>query len=275
MISIVINVDTRKGVDQDESTEGLMMNGTRSYDFLYEGILNKIKFFRGHPIEVILFVDRHQDVPIELFEKWKEIPNLTLCINEHREYFDDHIYFPKFNDMSFLQALYLARGKYITHFDGDMNAFRNDECRIIDKMMRIVDSSEYTYISYPSHWTPGPVFNKGNEWDYWWASTRFFFCKRSALNFTEIEKCLRDSSYLYGTYGEKNKRCPWLEHVLGIIAGPGKVYYPPIDLENYAIFSWNNYIKGTLKGLNEKSYNDVKRFIQNKGGISYPCDLSC
>ena len=272
VISIAINVDTRSNKD----AQGQMFDGVRSYDFLYEGVMNKVNFFRGYPIEVILFVDVHSEVPAEIQEAWKSIPNLTVCMSKHREYFGDQLY-AKWNDHNFLQALYLARGYYTAHFDGDMNTFRSDDCKIIDEMMKMVDSNEYTYISYPSPWSPGPVFNKTNEWDYWWASTRFFFCKRSALDFTEIEKCLRDSSYLYGTYGEKNKRCPWLEHVLGIIAGPGRVFYPPyeVELENYTIFSWNKYSEGTLKDLNKRSYNEVRRFLLDRGGISYPCDVSC
>jgi len=270
VISVVINVDTRPNKD----TQGRMLDGVCSYDFLYEGVVNKVNFFREYPIEVILFVDVHQEVPMEIQEAWKAIPNLTVCMSRHREYFDDQLY-SKWNDHNFLQALYLARGYYAVHFDGDTNAFRSDECKIIDEMMRIIDSNEYTYVSYPSHWSPDPVFNKTNEWDYWWASTRFFFCRRSALDFTEIEKCLRDSGYLYGKYGDKNKKCPWLEHVLGIIAGPGRVLYPPIDLDNYAIFSWNRYLQGTLKDLNEKLYNETRKFILSRGGISYPNDVSC
>lgn len=272
MISIVINCDTRAGSEENESHQNVMMNGTRSYDFLCDGIINKHTFFRDYPHELILFIDKHLDIPPNLSEKWNSIPNLTVCQSKHREFFDTSTFFPKWNDINFLQALYLARGEYIAHFDGDTNAYRQDSCKIIDEMIKLLD--QYSYISYPSRWSPAPDCNAGNEWDYWWASTRFFFCKRSALNFTEIEKCLRDSNYLYTQYGEKRRKCPWLEHILGIIAGEGKVYYPPIDLDNYAIFSWSSYKKGVLQHLNSLSYTDVRNFIIDRGGIQYPNDIS-
>lgn len=275
LISVVINGDSRSGSENEKTEQHVMSNGTRSFDYLWDGVLNKINFFRGHEIEIILYVDKHLDIPMELIQNWNTIENLTVCVSQHRKFFDDNLYFGKWNDMNYLRALYLARGRYIVHFDQDVNAFRSDECRIIPRMKELIDSKTYDYISYPSLHSPDPIFNHNTEWDYFWASTRFFFCKRSTLDFTEIEKCLRNAEYLYGKYGEKNKRCPWLEHVLGIIAGPGKVLYPPMDIDNYAIFSWSKYTKDTLSALNGMSYDEVKRFIINRGGISYPNDLSC
>ncbi len=275
MISIVINADSRPGSDDSVSDQSVMNKGTRSFDYLWDGILNKMKFFGDYEHEIILYVDRHIEIPTELFEKWKTIGNLTICISKHREFFDDNHYFGKWNDLNILRALYLARGKYIAHFDQDVNAFRRDESKVIDNMKFLVDSKACDYVSYPSRYSPDPIFNRNNEWDYFWASSRFFFCKRSTIDFTEIEKCMRSDEYLYGKYGEKNKRCSWLEHVQGIIAGPGKVFYPPMDIDNYAIFSGSSYKKGTIQKLNEMSYNDVRQFLIDRGGIQYPCDLSC
>jgi hypothetical protein len=272
MISIVINCDTRSGAEVCDTRQGAMLNGTRSFDFLTEGILNKIKFFRGYDYEVVVYIDKHLNVPGEVYNLLNVIPNITFCQSNHREYLEGS-FFPKWNDLNFLQALYLARGDYIAHFDGDVCAFRDDNSLIINNMIRWLDHFEY--VSYPSHWTPAPDCNANNEWDYWWASTRFFICKRSSLDFKEIEKCLRESDYLYGKYGDKKRKCPWLEHILGIIAGPNKVYYPPIKLDEYAIFSWSSYKKGTLQLLNNMSYNEVKNFIIKQGGIHYPNDVSC
>ena len=273
IISLIINVDTRRGIEQNESAQNSMLEGTRSFDFLYEGVINKINFFRGYDMEIILFVDRHLNVPLQLLEKWQEefaIP-FTFCISSHKTYFGEHDYYPKWNDLNFLQALFLARGKWIAHFDGDMNAFREDDCKIIDEIIELLN--KYDYISYPSPWSPAPIFNDG-KWDYWWASTRFFFCKRETLDFTEIMKCLQNSEYLYGKYPTNSPKCPWLEHILGMIAGPGKVYYLPMS-EEYLIFSWNKYKVGTLKMLNENNYDFVNNFVGQKGGISYPCDIAC
>ena len=269
-ISVAINCDSRQGSNEQSSTQDIMLKGTRSFDFLWEGVLNKMKFFEGYDYEIILFVDKHLDIPTELYEKWNTLENLTICISKHREYLDDYSYYPKWNDHNFLQALYLARGQYIVHLDGDMNLFRQDECKIVDEMISLLD--RYSYISYPSPWSPNPDCG---DWDYWWASTRFFLCERKTLDFTEIEKCLRDSGYLYGVYGQKKRACPWLEHVLGIIAGNGNVFYPPLDLDNYAIFAWSRYIRGTLEKLNNMCYDDVRQFILDRGGIMYPNDVSC
>ncbi len=273
VISVIINVDSRSGSDEDTSDQSVMNKGTRSFDYLWDGVLNKIKFFRDYEHEVILYVDRHLNIPTELYEKWSAIDNLTVCISKHREYFDDNIYLGKWNDFNILQALYLARGRYLVHFDQDVSAFRDDNCDIIDRMKRLTDT--YDYISYPSRYTPDPIFNSGGEWDYFRASSRFYFCKRSTIDFTEIEKCLRSNEYLYGKYGEKHFQCSWLEHVQGILAGPGKVLYPPMDVDNYAIFSWSSYKRGILQHLNSLPYKEINSFITNKGGISYPCDLAC
>jgi len=272
MISIVINADTRKGSELKDSEQLFMTKVTVSFDYLIEGVRNKIDFFSGYDCEIILYIDRHLDVPSSLFTdnyRIKNIP-LTICISDHQESFDDQKYFPKWNDMNYLRALYLARGEYIVHFDQDMAAFKQPNSLIIKQMLSWLNI--YKFISYPSHWSPNPEAND-NNWEYWWASTRFFLCKRSQLNFTELEKCLRSSEYLYNKYGDMNRKCPWLEHILGIIAKKNYVYYPPINLNDYAIFCWSKYQQGLYSKLNNKDYNEIKHFIEQNGGISYPCDV--
>jgi len=80
--------------------------------------------------------------------------------------------------------------------------------------------------------------------------------------------------YLYWKY-PASVRNPWLEHIISLISkytGKG-VYYPPIDLSKLAIFTWGRYEKWTLRRLNELPYEQVKEFINSKGGIHYPNDI--
>jgi len=90
------------------------------------------------------------------------------------------------------------------------------------------------------------------------------------IDYTEILKCLSDSDYLYGKYGDRKRRCPWYEHIVSLINGPAKVFYPPIEPSRYLIFAWSRYYSGVLAKLNEWPYEKVVEYV---GKISYPCDV--
>lgn len=273
-ISIVINLDSRPGFMEQEFSVTKMFDGARSLDFFTEGIKNKIKFFDGHDLEITVFIDVHEPVPVatqnELLELHKQGIIDNLVFNRHIESFQDREYFGKYNDLNFLNALVLSRGEYVCHFDGDMAAFTADS-GVIDQFIQWIDSGQYDYISYSSPWSPSPDIDK--SWDYFWASTRFFFCKREIFDYTEIVKCLKSPDYLYGKYGEKHRRCPWLEHILGIMAGPGRVFYPPLNFERYLIFAWSHYVSGVFGKLNQMSYTEVLKYVYSCGRLKYPCDL--
>ncbi len=268
VISIVVNLDTRKGIFDETTSAEVMLKGARSIDFLTDGIRNKIKFFEGFEKEVILFVDKHEPIPPTTM---LEMVNLSdaLIVNKHREYFNHNDYFPKFNDINYLQALFNARGAYIAHFDADTAAFINDK-NVISDWLQALDSCKYDYISYPSHWSPVAV-DDPDFTDYMWASTRFFICRRDTLRFDEILRCLQDSVYLYEKY-PANRHCPWLEHILGLMSKREKVFYPKIEEHRYLLFSWNGYRKGLLADMNSWDYERVKSFVMSRG-INYPNDL--
>jgi len=271
MISIVINTDTRPGFDASTSVQGKQFEGTRNLDFLVESIWNKYNFFKDYPnIEIIQFIDVHEG-----FSDWNRIikscpKKMKLIISPHNEQYRG-AFFPKYNDLNYIQALSMARGKYVVHFDGDMAIFGRDPNRIISDWLYLLDSDRYHYISYPSYWSPSP--DEDTKWDYRWASTRFFVCKQEKLDFPEIIKCLISDEYLYGKYGDKYRRCPWFEHIIGIIAGDDKVYYPPMQYKNYMVFSWETYQSGIFSKLNQLPYDDVFAYVRQCGGISYPCDV--
>jgi len=270
-ISIVINLDTREGFeDSTTASEANVIGGTKSIDFFTEGVKNKQNFFKGYDIETTVFVDIHKEIPREIEDKLRSLSIDNLVLSKHNETYIEGPFFPKWLDLNMLNTLMLAKGKYVAHFDQDMAAFRNDD-NVVNQWMQWLDEGKYEYISYPSRHSPCPV--RDSDFDYNWVSTRFFFCKREIFDHTEILKCLRNSEYLYGKYGEKKRKCPWLEHIMGIMATPGKVFYPPMDPKRYMIFSWGLYHAGILGKLNDMPYNDVLKYVMDSGGVSYPCDV--
>lgn len=260
MLSIVINVDTRP----ERQEQAGMFSGVVDRDFLDEGIHNKKKFFEGFDFETIVFLDLHEDIDEKQWDYLRKEVD-TLVIRKHNKKFEDQGNYEGFNDLNYINALALARGDYIFHFDGDCAAFTSHSSRVTNLMYLL---ERYDYVSYPSHWSPAPDHN--DNYNYWWCSTRFFCCKRKTLNFTEIMKCQLDYDYMFSTY-PASVRNHWLEHVLGVTSkfnGKG-VYYPPIESE-YLIFVWETYEKWTLRRLNDLPYEEVLKWIMSRGGIIYP-----
>lgn len=256
MISIVINADTRG----EKNNEGLF-NGTVSMDFITDGVFNKIKFFKGFEKEVILFIDKHNDIPQDVLAYIYSICD-TVVVRKHSHE-------EKFNDWNYWSALALARGEIVCHFDQDVSAFASSK-ESVEEMIGLLDKVDY--VSYPSYWSPYATHD--SNYDYMWCSTRFFMCKRETLDFSEIKKCLQDSDYLYNKY-PASVRNPWMEHIIALISkysGKG-VYYPPVILEKIAIWTWETYEKWTLRRLNELSYEEIKTYIESRGGIFYPNNL--
>ena len=254
-ISLVINCDTRTPNDTAEHT----FDGCVNNDFLVDGVINKIKFFDGFDIEVIVFVDEHNAVEASVLNKLLSMCD-TVATRKHTSE-------PNFNDRNYLRALQLAQGDIIVHFDQDSNAFAKSK-ESIEKFLSLLDT--FDFVSYPSYWSPLPVHDE--TFDHTWVSTRFFMCKRSAIDFDELTKCF-DYDYWCDKY-PVNRKCHWLEHWLGSIARYRKhsVYYPPLDLDNIAIFSWGTYRTGTIKMLNDMEYEQVKQWIYNHP-IHYPNDI--
>ncbi len=251
MISVVINCDTRAGYLTSSSGSDygrLSLQGVRSVDFLTEGLKQKINYFRGHEIQVILYIDMHESIDFNL---WFDINtiikgcgnnSIVVCKPHERASY-------KWNDKIYIEALKLATGTYVVHFDGDANAYRTDECDIIDRYLEWLEV--YKYVCQP--WD-----GVGDE--MYWASTRFFICKRETLDFNEIEK-----SILINPLKGINNAC--LEHTIGILAGDGNVLYPQREDESYLVFSWARYNSGTLKRLNETLPKYALKYVLNELGI--------
>ncbi len=256
-VSICINLDSRPQNNKAET----MFNGTTNLDYLTDGIRNKQLFFSGFDVETVVFVDRHLEIPQDVLKHLYDTCD-TVVIRKHTSE-------PKFNDWNYWSALAICRGDIICHFDQDCNAFTSSK-EAVQEMIDLLD--KYDYVSYPSHWSPDPCHDP--NYDYFWCSTRFFMCKRETLDFTQIKKCLEDMEYLYTKYPASVKN-PWFEHVIGLISkytGKG-VFYPNIDLNKLAIFSWATYESWTLRRLNELPYEEIKQFIYSKNGIQYPNDI--
>lgn len=260
LISVTINADTRNGFQHPDSQVEKHFEGCKSLDFLMESPKMVRKFFSGFDVEIILFVDQHMEIPATKLETLRDLVD-TLVVRKHTHE-------PNFNDFTYISTLQLARGEIICHFDQDSAAFTSGP-KYIKNLINLLDT--YDYVSYPSLWSPVAVADP--SFNYSWVSTRFFMCKRDALDFTEILKCQRDYEYFIKEY-QPSRVCHWTEHILGLIAtrkGKG-VYYPPLEFENYAIFSWGSYKSGTLKQLNEMDYNGIRNWL-NTHPWRYPNDI--
>jgi len=256
-ISLVINVDSRPPKDEQTGLFG----GCIHPDFLDAGVFNKIQFFKGFEIETIVYVDKHLPIPERTLQYLYEMADI-VCIRKHTSE-------PGFNDWNYQRALRLCTGDIICHMDGDMAAFASNP-QSVQEMIDLLE--HYSFVSYPSPNSPYAAHD--STFDYAWASTRFFLCKRESLDLTEIDKMQRNYEYCYETYPASRKE-HWTEHLLGLHAkykGKG-VYYPPIDYDKLMIWCWDNYDSYVLNRLNSQSYEEVKQFVFSKGGIFYPNNL--
>lgn len=253
MISVVINADTRPHCDAEVNTTGDFgkgsLQGVRSYDFLCDGVRNKLQFFSGYPVELILYVDLHDPLPdavqseIHEMVKRQEI-NVFICQPHERK--------SKFwNEKLYLAGLRLATGDYVAHFDQDCAAFRDPNCDIVGNYLYWLNEGGYQFVCQPTTMTLA-------EHKMYWASTRFFICKRETLDFAKLDEAVSNEDKRFAKYGH----APALEHVLGRMGG---VLYPPANWDEYLIFSWSRYKKGTLGNLNRMPYEDVKEYILDRG----------
>jgi len=259
-ISVVINCDTRSGFQYDWTKAETMFNGCVSSDFLIDGVLNKMDFFNGFEIEVIVHVDKHNNIPSDVLASLNNICD-TLIVRKHT----DEI---SFNDYNYLRALQCASGDYVCHVDQDTACFANSPM-YVQEMIDLLE--HHSFVSYPSYWSPRAVtdetFGKRT-----WASTRFFICKREALKFDELYNCIKEPEWGYAKYGDSQRRCNWLEHFL-TLTNNDSCFYPPIELEKLLVFSWGSYRKGTLAKLNAMSYDEILYYVARCGGVHYPNDL--
>jgi hypothetical protein len=258
-ISICINADTRHGVHERKTVSGVQFDGCKSIDFLIDGVINKINFFKGFETEVILFIDEHLEIPEDIFAKIKK--NVTTIVVRK------HTGEPNFNDYNYYSCLQLARGDIIAHFDQDAAAFTSSE-NWVHYLINFLN--QYSFVCYPSRFSPNETIDP--TYNYMWASTRFFLVKKETLDFTEILKSQRNYEYFMDKY-KPSRANHWAEHVLSLVHG-SRVYYPPMQTDNFSIFCWGSYSSGTLESLNNGSYENVKQFL-NSHPIYYPCNVNC
>jgi hypothetical protein len=221
------------------------------------GIIMAQNFFNGYDIETVLCVDEHAPIPQFVLEAWDGLTQTGRLQKLIVKPVDRTRY--RWNDALYNDSLRLAGSRYVCHLDQDTALFRQLNCDIVAQYLRWLDSG-FKYICQPH--------NGGDM--MWHASTRFFICKRETLDFPEIERCL-DQNYVNRKYG-KEWWCPCAEHVLGLLAGPGKVLYPPLQPDDYLIWSWVKYYKGLLPQLNQMTYEQVRDYAMDCG-LHGPMDL--
>lgn len=245
-ISLIINCDTRPAKNQETG----LFSGTSNLDYLTEGVRNKQLYFSGYDIETIVYVDKHLDIP-EKELKWLNDNCDAVIIRKHKD-------FPGFNDWNYIEALSMARGKYICHADQDTAMFAESPSAIQSQLDLL---EAYDFVSYPSYFSPAPVHDE--SFDHWWASTRYFLCKRKTLDFTELRKMMEDYDYCFSQY-PANRKCHFTEHWLGLLAkykGNG-VIYPPFP-NDYVVFSWGRYEDYIWRRLNEYTFEEVLIWLQS------------
>lgn len=265
MISVVINADSRPNAGAEISTTGDSgkgsLQGVRSYDFLVDGPKMLRNYFSGYEIEMILAIDEHEPLPVEVRSEIHEMikrQEIDVFICQPHERKSKYWY-----DKITIAALKLATGDYVAHFDQDCAAFRDPNSDIIAKYLAwLNDSPPYQFVCQPTTMTLA-------EHKMYWASTRFFICKRETLDFAKLDEAVSNEGARFAKYGH----APALEHVLGRMGG---VLYPPADWSDHIVFSWARYHRGVLGKLNRMPYEDVRKFLFDTcGGPLGPNDILC
>lgn len=228
------------------------------------GIIQKVRFFRGHEVQLVVVVDEHEKVPRDLVERACEESGASEVILKIGP--QDHVS-PRWNDRLYLSSLALATFPMVVHFDQDCNAYRSDESTFIEDAVRKLDG-DLKFICQPSDLT-ADIHNMNH-----FASTRFFMCKRETVDIEEWWRCL-DTPYLLSKYGVDTSRFPipcCLEQIIGCINGH-KVEYPyDPDRLDTLIFSWSRYHSGVIEKLNSLPFDEVRDIVVNRFGICGPSD---
>ena len=267
MISVIVNLDSRAGVGDSISTFTGHNDGARSWDFFTAGLENKRKFFSGFDHELIAYIDETVRIPDEILNRVRELADCVV-IRKHFNNYRDCTPFNLANDIRFLQALMMATGETIVHFDADCATFARNQ-QAVEGWLRHLDT--HKFVSYPSQWSPKPV-DDPSFGPHTWASTRSFACKRVTLLFDEIERALREPEWMWQKYGEPLRRLNWMEHALSRL-NADSVIYPPRDDANLLIFCWSRYATGTLQRLNSQEFDEVYGYVHSCTGIHYPNDV--
>ena len=261
MISVITNVDTRPPRGEHDG----LFAGTVSRDYLVDGLLNKKKFFQGFDCEFIIFIDEHQKIDALTLDTLREHAD-TIVLSKHSKHYRGIDPFGPFNDINYLRAFAMARGDTICHFDQDVAAFTSSPNEIA-AILNLVESGQRKFVSLPSSCSPHPVHDDSFQ-NKWWASTRFFICKRQAIDLTALEHAIREPQWAYEVFGTPPRQHPWTEHFLALM-NDFSVYYPPIELDKWAVFPWAKYTQGTLAKLNAMPYGEVAKRLYASGGLPY------
>lgn len=254
LISVVLNLDSRPGIDGGEG--GQMGDGARSWDFMREGIANKLKFLPFD--EVCCYVDEHLPIPKEI-ESYLRLMCHKLEIVPHDPLIK--------NDARYVAALRMATSDAVCHFDQDVFCAGDGA-----NWIRPVLSGQYKFVSYPCASSPDPDPDRARWQNFRWCSTRAFFGRTADLRLDDLEHCLTDADWAWEKFGHPHSKHPWTEHFIGLMAGENQVFYPPLN-DKYSIWSWSRYLPGVLPALNGMSHEEVRAYVQRCGGLSWSGEL--
>lgn len=269
-LSIVISCDTRPGADAEfheiKNYGGGNLCGVHSLDFLTAGVVAKNRFLEsaGFERETILFVDLHEAwIPgriLDDLEKLLASGEITRLITQPHSKARH-----RWNDHLMLDALAHASptSDFVAHWDGDCIGYRRPDFDVLKMYVGLLDSG-YKFICQQ---TP---LNQGEHLMFW-ASTRFFLCRRESLDLPELRRLI-DDDYRRSKFGSRHLPC--VEHILGAMAGENSVLYPPSQNQDFAVWSWVHYFRGVIQKLNKMSYEDVYRYVfETCGGPLGASDL--
>ena len=266
-ITHIINVDTRDGWLADKTIIGdygdISLGGCRSVDFLTDATIARNRFLESPLItnrRTVLCVDVHNPIPDEVMDCLNTLKSegeiTDLVLTPHAK---TH---PKWGSLLYIRSLALAGGGLVCHWDGDAIAYRSPEIDVFAEYLDHLNSGH----AYVCQQTPleKDVHNMTH------ASTRFFLCKREALDLVEAERLL-DDNYRNKKFNNRHLAC--LEHYLGAMCGD-KVLYPPEQPNRFLVWNWVNYYAGTIKKLNAMSYNEIKKYVfEDCGGLLGASDM--
>lgn len=261
-LSHIVTADTRTGWLADSCKIGeygkVNLEGCRSVDFITEATIARQRFLESplvDEVETIICIDVHEPIPSWVYERLFEISNCYVVTDQH----DRHRH--RWNDYIYIHALRQATGDLVAKWDGDCIGYRHPDFDVLTYYFDFL-SNGAAYVCQQTKLIPEVE-------PMWWASTRFFLCRRETLDLDEAARCI-DDDYRRAKYGPKH--CPCLEHCLGLMCGE-RVIYPPEKNSDFIVWNWVQYYLNCIPKLNNMPYADILQYVHDCGDVHGASDL--
>lgn len=264
-VTQVILADTRPGWLSDSCFIGEYgkqnLEGCRSIDFMTDAVIAKKWFIESELVDdsrVSLLVDEHEPITPALDELAAKVGDFVSVSNWNRS---DHRWYDKIQIRALRMGIETG-ADVIVKWDGDCIGYRREGFDFFAHALELMDKTGAAYICQSTPLNP-------DEHGMKHASTRFFLCRAETLDLDKAEWLLDDFQRAK-TFPCRHLPC--LEHILGAMAGD-RVCYPKSDYDNWVVWSWVKYFKGTIAKLNAATYGQVLGYIEDCGGVHGASDL--